>query len=135
MSILHCRTNRLLFKAMDMYKLNITYPKEIPSYLYTTARRRKQNQLHKRCFNKKLDDVKVNSMYIQCQSRIGYRSRFSDWLRAGRSEDRIPVVRDFPHLSIPALGPTQPPVFPEGKKRLGPDADPSSSSSAVVKKE
>ena len=38
--------------------------------------------------------------------------------------------RDFPHLSRPALGPTQPPVqwyrvFPRGKERPGRDADPS----------
>ena len=48
--------------------------------------------------------------------------------------------RDFPHLSRPALGSTQPPVqgyrvFPGGKERPGRDADPSSPSSAVVKKE
>jgi len=48
--------------------------------------------------------------------------------------------RDFPLLSRPALGPTQPPVqwvpvFPGGKKRPRRDANPSSPSSAVVKKE
>jgi len=48
--------------------------------------------------------------------------------------------QDIPHLSRPALGPTQPPVkrvlgLPEGKERPGPDADPSPPSSAVVKKE
>ena len=46
---------------------------------------------------------------------------------------------DFPHLSRPALGPTQPPVqrvpgFSRGKERPGRDADPSSPSSAVVMK-
>jgi len=48
--------------------------------------------------------------------------------------------QDFPHLSRPALGPTQPPVqcvpgFPGGKERPGRDADPSPPSSAVVMKE
>ena len=48
--------------------------------------------------------------------------------------------RDFPHLSRPALGPTQPPVqwvqgLSRGKERPGRDADPSHPSSAVVKKE
>jgi hypothetical protein len=44
--------------------------------------------------------------------------------------------RDFPHLSRPALRPTQPPVqwvFTRGKVRLGRDADPSPPSSAEVK--
>ena len=48
--------------------------------------------------------------------------------------------RDFPHLSRPALGPTQPPVqwvagLSRGKEGPGRDADHSSPSSAVVKKE
>jgi len=45
--------------------------------------------------------------------------------------------QDFPHLSRPALGPTQPPVklvpvFPGGKVRPGRAADHSPPSSAVV---
>ena len=48
--------------------------------------------------------------------------------------------RDFPHLSSPTLGPTQPPVkwvpgFSRGKERPGRDADHSHTSSAVVMKE
>ena len=48
--------------------------------------------------------------------------------------------RDFSHLSEPALGPTQPPVqwvprLSRGKERPGREADPSPSSSAVVKEE
>ena len=47
--------------------------------------------------------------------------------------------RDFPHLSRPALGPTQPPVkwapgLSGGKERPGRDADHSPPSSAVVMK-
>jgi hypothetical protein len=47
--------------------------------------------------------------------------------------------RDFPHLSRPALGPTQPsvqwiPSFHGVKERQGSDADPSPPSSAVVMK-
>ena len=49
--------------------------------------------------------------------------------------DRIPVGRDFPHLSRPALRPTQPPVqwvpgLYRGKVLPGRDADPSPPSSA-----
>jgi hypothetical protein len=47
--------------------------------------------------------------------------------------------RDFPHLSGPTLGPTQPPVqwvpgLSRGKERPGRDADPSVPSSAMVMK-
>ena len=67
-----------------------------------------------------------------------YLSRYSDCLRAGRSGDRIPVRRDFPHLSRPAMRPTQPPVqwvpglYPGGKVLPGRDADPSPPSNAEV---
>jgi hypothetical protein len=40
----------------------------------------------------------------------GWFSRYSDWLRAERSADGILVGLDFPHLSRPVLGPTQPPI-------------------------
>ena len=67
---------------------------------------------------------------------------YIDWLRSGRSGDRIPVGggRDIPHLSRPALWPTQSlysgyRVFPGVKERPGRDAEPSSRSSVVVKKE
>ena len=48
--------------------------------------------------------------------------------------------RDYPHLSRPALGSTQPrvqwvPGLSRGKERPGRDADPSPPSSVVVKKE
>ena len=69
----------------------------------------------------------------------GWLSRYSDWLRAGRSGDRIPVGGDFPHLSRLTLGPIQLPVqwvpgLSRGKEGPGRDADPSSPSSAVVTK-
>jgi len=52
-----------------------------------------------------------------------------------------PWGRDFPHLSRPVLGPTQPPVqwvpclSRGGKERPGRDTDPSPPSNAVVMNE
>jgi len=51
--------------------------------------------------------------------------------------DRIPVGRDFPHQSRPALRPIQPPVqwvpgLSGGKMLPGRDADPSPPSSSEV---
>ena len=55
----------------------------------------------------------------------------------GTHGDRIPVGRDFLHLSRPALRPTQPPVqwvpgLSQGKVQPGHDANPSPPSSAEV---
>jgi len=66
----------------------------------------------------------------------GWRSRYSDWLRAGRSGDRIPLGERF---SAPVqTGPGAHNgyrIFPGGKEWPGRDADPTPPSSAVVKKE
>ena len=70
----------------------------------------------------------------------GYRSRYSDWLWAGRTGDRIPVGGEI-FRTCPDR-PWVPPsllyngyrVFTEGIERAGRDADPSPASSAVVMK-
>jgi len=69
-------------------------------------------------------------------------SRYSDWLRAGRSGDRMPLGGGEIFRTCPDR-PWGPPsllykgyrVFPGGKERLGCDTDPSPPSSAVVNKE
>ena len=70
----------------------------------------------------------------------GYLSRYSDWLPAERSEDRIPVGGEI-FLTCPDRSWGPPSllyngyrVFPGFKERPGRDADPSPPSSDVVKK-
>jgi hypothetical protein len=73
---------------------------------------------------------------VKCKGGSG-----SDWLRSGRSGDRIPVGARFSapfqagpgaHSASCTMGTGS---FPEGKERPGRDADPSPPSSAVVMKE
>ena len=47
---------------------------------------------------------------IHCIMWAGYISWYSDWLRAGRYRDRIPVGTRFTVLFRPALSSIQPPV-------------------------
>jgi hypothetical protein len=72
-----------------------------------------------------------------------WRSRYSDWLRAGRQRDqssRPGRVKIFSESSRPALRPTQPPIqwvpwaLSLGIKRPGREADHSPPISAEVKK-
>jgi len=68
---------------------------------------------------------------------------YSDWIRAGRSGDRIPVGGGEEIFRTCPDRPWDPPsllyngyrVFPGGKERPARDADPSPPSSAVVMKE
>jgi len=91
--------------------------------------------------------LKVSTPYDDLFASIftlwaGQLSRYSDWLRAGRSGDRIPVggseiFRTCPDRpwGPPSLLYNGYPVFPGGKERLGHDADSSPPSSAMVMKE
>jgi hypothetical protein len=76
--------------------------------------------------------VFVCQMHIRS---VGLLSRYSDWLRDGRSGDRVRWRRDFLHLSRPALGTTQTPIkwvpsLSEGSKIPSRNADPLPPSSA-----
>jgi len=78
----------------------------------------------------------TSTVWVGRLSSVGIATRYG--LDGPGIESRL--IGDFPHLSRPASGPTQPPiqwvpVFPGSKERPGRDADPSPPSSAVVKKE
>jgi hypothetical protein len=81
--------------------------------------------------------------YLICVHRVWSpvgRVAYSDWLRAGRSGDRIPVGSEI-FRACPDR-PCGPPsllyngyrALPRGKERLGCDTDPLPPSSTVVKK-
>jgi hypothetical protein len=93
---------------------------------------------YKHCFNIHCNKI---PLFVKIRPVLwaGLLSRYNDWVRAGRSGDRISVRggdrKDFPHLSRPALGHTQLPVqYVPGKERPGRDAD-SSTTDRVVDKE
>ena len=74
-------------------------------------------------------------IFVGCDSSVGIATGYG----LDGPEIETQWERDFPHLSRPALGPTQPPVqcvrgLSRRKERPGRDADPSPSSSAVVMK-
>ena len=87
------------------------------------------------------DEGSVNEYVYVCMCVCGLGSMVS--IVTGYGLDSLGIEshwgRDFPRLSRPALGPTQPPVqwvpgLSQGKEWLGRDADPSPPSSAMVKK-
>jgi len=58
-----------------------------------------------------LHDRRFNKINVHARTRTHTHTRVGRVATAyGRSGDRIPVSRDFPHLSRPVLRPTQPPV-------------------------
>ena len=112
---------------------------------YTPAMsRREDHEVHKghvvALGGKKKKKIRITVCYT-VGLRAGLLSRYSDWLRTGRSGDRIPVGGEIfaPVQTGPGAHPASCTMgtwsFPGGKERPGRDTDLSHPSSAVVKKE
>jgi hypothetical protein len=98
--------------------------------------------------NRLLKMSEVAVVYFMAYTSLwepGYRSRYSDWLRAGRRRDRSSSLGRaknflFSKSSRPALGATQLPIqwvpgaLSPAVKRSGREADHSTPTSAEVKK-
>jgi hypothetical protein len=126
----NCRSQRVTQKCFASY--TSAFPSE---YRNNALNFKELSQYFRlKIFNK---DAFYNRSNLSLNNKwAGYRSRYSDWLRAGLSGDRIPVEARFSApVQTGARGPSsllynEYKVFPEGKERSGRDADPSSRSSA-----
>jgi len=81
--------------------------------------------------------MKWNNIPIIGELWGGLLSRYSDWLRAGRSGDQIPVGVRFsaPVQTSPGTYPASCMMGTQSFPGVGREADPSLPSSAMVKKE
>jgi hypothetical protein len=124
-------------------RLNLTFPTS-----FTIKRELNQRERARQC---------VNTLFVHSQNLVfiedegvwkwdpGWRSRYSDWLRAGRTRDGSSSpgrVKKFLFSTSfrPGMGPTQPPIqwvpgaLFSGVKRPGREADHSAPTTAEVKK-